>query len=505
MGPNGTGAGTASQSINILGSGTYTFSFWDSGVFGATFSLTATVGPTTVFNANVTNDTYVQQSTTVNLATGVNNVQFSGAWISGTNDSALFIDDVSLSLLNPLPPSLAAMLPPSAPVNVVNVANSVDSFTGNGGTLPVGFQNLFNLTPQQLQAALSQLSGETATDSEKGAFQLMMEFLNVMLDPLVVGRGGMGGGAIGFAPERQESFPPDIALAYAGVLKVPPKPAAFDQRWTAWGSGFGGSSTTNGNAAAGTNDVTASTYGGVAGLDYHFTPDSVAGFALAGAGTNWNLAQGLGGGQSEAFQVGLYGKTQAGPAYLAAALAFGNHWMTTNRFAALGDQLTARFDAQSYGGRIEGGYRFGTPVLGAAPYAAIQVQSFHTPTYSETDLSGLGFGLTYNSMSATDTRSELGARFDDLTAVGAMPLVLRARLAWAHDWVSNPALGAVFQALPGSSFTVDGAAPPQDSALASAGAELHITPALALLAKFDGEFANGSQTYAGTATLRYAW
>ena len=60
MGPNGTGAGTASQSINILGSGTYTFSFWDSGVFGATFSLTATVGPTTVFNANVTNDAYVQ-------------------------------------------------------------------------------------------------------------------------------------------------------------------------------------------------------------------------------------------------------------------------------------------------------------------------------------------------------------------------------------------------------------------------------------------------------------
>jgi hypothetical protein len=36
----------------------------------------------------------------------------------------------------------------------------------------------------------------------------------------------------------------------------------------------------------------------------------------------------------------------------------------------------------------------------------------------------------------------------DLTAVNGMPLLLRGRLAWAHDWVGNPALSAVFQALP---------------------------------------------------------
>ena len=29
--------------------------------------------------------------------------------------------------------------------------------------------------------------------------------------------------------------------------------------------------------------------------------------------------------------------------------------------------------------------------------------------------------------------------------------------------------------------------------------------ALIVLAKFDGEFAKGSQTYAGTGTLRYVW
>ena len=64
-------------------------------------------------------------------------------------------------------------------------------------------------------------------------------------------------------------------------------------------------------------------------------------------------------------------------------------------------------------------------------------------------------------MNATDTRSELGVRADDLAMLGAMPLILRGRLAWAHDWISNPALGAASRRCPASSFIVNGAAPPK--------------------------------------------
>jgi uncharacterized protein with beta-barrel porin domain len=71
--------------------------------------------------------------------------------------------------------------------------------------------------------------------------------------------------------------------------------------------------------------------------------------------------------------------------------------------------------------------------------------------------------------------------------------------------VNNPSLGAVFQVLPGSNFTVNGAPIPRDSALTSVGGELFLAPNWTLLAKFDGEFANRSQTYAGTGTLRYVW
>jgi outer membrane autotransporter protein len=201
--------------------------------------------------------------------------------------------------------------------------------------------------------------------------------------------------------------------------------------------------------------------------------------------------------------------THNGPWYLGGALAFANNWFTTNRTAFAGDQLSARFQGQSYAARFEGGYRFALPAahnaVGITPYAAIQVQNFQTPAYSETDLTGGGFGLSYNAMSGTDTRSELGSRFDDLTAINNLPLILRAKVAWAHDWVSNPALNASFETLPGSSFTVNGAPIPHDSALTSAGAQLFFTPNWSLIGKFDGEFAGGYQLYAGSGTLRYTW
>jgi outer membrane autotransporter protein len=392
-------------------------------------------------------------------------------------------------------------------LNQLAVANAIDNFFNNGGALPPGFLNLFNLTGANLGNALTALDGENATGAEHVAFELMNEFLNLMLDANLAGRNGGGGGAIGFAPDQEASFPPDIALAYAGVLKAPPK-QNFAQRWTTWASGFGGGARTNGDPIIGSNTITTDIFGFAAGMDYHYSPDTVVGFALAGAGTNWNLAQGLGTGRSDAFLAGIYGVTHQGPAYVGGALAFANNWFSTNR-TALGDQLTARFQGQSYAARLEGGYRFLVPAshdaLGVTPYAAIQAQNFHTPAYSEADLTAGGFGLTYAAMNGTDTRSELGARFDDFTAFGAMPLILRAKAAWAHDWVSNPALNAIFQALPGASFTVFGAPFPHDSALTSAGAQLFFTPHWSLLAKFDGEFAKGAQTYAGAGTLRYTW
>jgi outer membrane autotransporter protein len=408
---------------------------------------------------------------------------------------------------SPSAPSGPSALACAFSINQCNVANALNAFFNNGGALPPNFLAIFGLTGANLANALTLLSGEATTGAQQGAFQLTNQFLGIMLDPFVDGRSGVGGGgAIGFAPAREE-LPEDIALAYAKILKEPPKPQSFEQRWSVWGAGYGGSNRTSGDVAVvGSHDLSAATAGGAAGLDYRLAPGTVVGFALAGAGTNWSLAQGLGGGKSDAFQAGIYGTTRSGPAYLAAALAYTNHWMSTDRFAFAGDHLAASFNAQSFGGRAEGGYRFATIYGGLTPYAAVQAQNFHTPSYSEVDLTSGGFALGFNSRNATDTRSELGGRFDRLLLLNPeAALTLRARVAWAHDWVSDPSLLPVFQALPGASFIVNGATPAKNSALTSAGAELRLASGVVLLAKFDGEFASHSSTYAGTGTVRYTW
>ena len=410
-----------------------------------------------------------------------------------------------------MPPTQALPPPPVFTVNQLNVGNAIDDFFNNGGRLPASFVPLFGLTGSNLTNALSQLSGEAASGAQRVGFQLTDQFLNLMLDPFVDGRSGVGGAdhpALGFAPER-DSTPPEIALAYASVFKAPQKalPPVYEPRWTAWGGAYGGSNRASGDQAViGSHDVSARTVGVAGGLDYRLTPDTVVGLAFAGGGTDWSLSQGLGGGKSDAFQAGVYGATRSGPAYLAAAFAFTNHWMSTDRFSFAGDHLTAKFNAQSIGGRLEGGYRLGWMFGGITPYAAIQAQSFRTPDYNETDVNGGGFGLGFAGRTATDTRSEIGARFDNqiLLYPGAV-LALRARLAWAHDWVTDPVLGAVFQTLPGAGFIVNGATPAQNSALASAGAELRLTNGISLLGKFDGEFASNSTTYGGTGTIRYRW
>ena len=477
------------------------------------------LNPTSTTFANVTGTASLAGTVVASFAAGnyvtkqydiLHSAGLGGTTFSGVASSLSANFDTSLSysatdvFLN-----LSAQLGSGSALNTnqQNAANGINNFFNGGGALPAGFANLFGLTGTSLASALTQLDGEDATGAEHGAIDLTNEFLSLMLDPFVFGRGGpaSGGGALGFVPDQETSLPPDVALAYAGVLKSPPKPQSFEQRWTVWGASYGGSGTFDGNVAAGSTNVTASTYGFAAGADYHAAPDAVVGFALAGAGTNWGLEQGLGTGRSDAFQGGVYGTEHFGPAYLGAALAFTNNWFTTNRMA-LGDQLTANFQGQSFGGRVEGGYRYPlAPAMGVTPYAAIQAQSFHTPGFSETDLTGGGFGLTYNAQNASDTRSELGARFDDLTAWSTMPIQLRARVAWAHDWVSNPALDAVFQALPGSTFVVNGAPVPHNSALTTVGAELHLSRQWTLIGKFDGEFAASAQTYAGSGTLRCQW
>ena len=104
-----------------------------------------------------------------------------------------------------------------------------------------------------------------------------------------------------------------------------------------------------------------------------------------------------------------------GPPTSSVEIGFANHWFTTNRIA-LGDAVHARDSTARASAPATRPDTVRLPLPVHDPRHALcrpAGASFHTPSYTETDLTGGGFGLTYNAMNATDTRSELGARFDD--------------------------------------------------------------------------------------------
>jgi outer membrane autotransporter protein len=259
----------------------------------------------------------------------------------------------------------------------------------------------------------------------------------------------------------------------------------------------------------GSNTTTASVAAFAAGIDYRATPDTIYGFALAGGGTSWGLDAGLGGGRSDMFQAGLYGTQRWGNAYVSGALAYNFHDVTTNRTVTVAgtDMLQARFQANGVGARLESGYRYALPWMGITPYAAAQVQSIALPSYAETATSGSNqFALNFASQTATTTRSELGTWLDKSELLGnGARMTLYGRLAWAHDFGDTPSASAIFQALPGASFIVNGAAPARDGGLVTGGAKYDLMNGWSLAAKFDGEFSSTTSIYSGTGVVRKTW
>jgi autotransporter-associated beta strand protein len=390
--------------------------------------------------------------------------------------------------------------------NAGNVASAINTFFNNGGALPPAFAPLFAQQGATLKDSLAQLSGEGATGASAAAFQSMNAFLPLMLNPFGGGPAGniaaVGAGrAFAMAGQTPEATSAYAAVGPGGSGLLPA------QRWSVWAASYGGRGNIDGAPAGnGSHDLSVGNFAVAAGADYRAGPGTVLGFAIGGGGTNWDLSNGLGGGNSDTIQLGVYGSQAFGPAYVSAAAAFAWHAMDTDRRVTVGpnSNLKANFDSQSVGGRIEAGYRFDQGYFAVTPYAAVQGQNLWLPAYSE--YGRRAFALSYAERSEQAFRTELGAWFEKAFVMpGAGTLALRSRLAWAHDEVSDPSATATFQSLPGASFVVTGAGQSSDSVLASLGAELRLANNLTVGAKFDGQFAGGGQVYAGTLELRNAW
>jgi len=380
------------------------------------------------------------------------------------------------------------------------VGNALTNYFNSNGSIAMTYAALS-------AAGLSQASGEIGTGAQQATFNAMGQFMGLLTDPFMARNGSdvTAAGATGFAASAYAATSREDA--FATLTKA--APVAL-QRWSVWAAGFGGSQSTDGNAAVGSNGATSRLFGTAVGADYRFSAHTLAGFALAGGGTNFAV-NGLGSGRSDLFQAGAYLRHTNGPFYLSSALAYGWQDISTDRTVTIAgiDRLHAAFNANAWSGRLESGYRLIAPWtggIGITPYAASQFTVIELPAYVERAIPGTpAFALAYAAKSASDSRSELGFRTDKSFAVQSGVLTLRGRFAWVHDFDPDRTIASTFQALPGASFVVNGARQASDSALATASAEMKWMNGWSAAATFEGEFSNVTRSYAGKGTARYVW
>jgi uncharacterized protein with beta-barrel porin domain len=389
--------------------------------------------------------------------------------------------------------------------NQAAVGNALVNYFNSTGGIPTVFGTLTS-------NGLSQVSGQPGAAILQSGADSVGQFVDAIFNN-AFGRGSNVGalsftdsGGNAYASSRPVSR--ELRDAYAAVTPRDQKTPAFASGWGVFASVYGGNNQVSGNATAGTNTTTSRTYGTVVGAGYRFTPDTQAGFALGGAGSNFNIDGGLGNGHAEIFNAAVFARHDIGAAYVAAALTYSWQDTSTDRAvtAAGLDLLHANFKAQAVAARLESGWRFATPVVGITPYVAVQSTTFFLPAYGETAALGSNqFALDYDARRSTSTRTELGVRFDKTALISGGVLSLTNRTAWAHDANRDRTATATFQSLPGATFTTNGALPSADALLASVGGTMAWHNGWSVAAVAEGEFSDTTRGYTGRGTLRYAW
>lgn len=395
---------------------------------------------------------------------------------------------------------------------LMSAGGGVPLGNGNGGGMPPPYGSSAGPSGASAAARLGMQQGfavsvssrnATQTETAQATFLAMTQFTQALLDPAIDGRGigpaGWDAELAAYAEIGNDRTHGGIGReAYAAIYG---KPSLATAHWNVWAAGFGGSQV----SAEGSGSASRS-FGTVVGADYLLSPQTRMGFALAGGGTGF--ANNFSSGRSDLFQAGAFARHSIGPAYVAAALAYGWQAITGDYQVtpAGASQLNADVNANAYSGRLEGGYRFAMPWLGLTPYAAAQITTFRLPSSVAqsaylTDVPPAAPG----GNSFTDSRTELGVRTRASFALLGSVMNLRGRLAWAHDFSAGQSIPAAFQSLPGQGFIVGGTALAPNAALTGVALELRDLNGWSASANIDSELSSLVRSYTGRAVLRYVW
>jgi len=393
--------------------------------------------------------------------------QFSSTISTDPNDVFLTIN---LSKLSPL-------LPSGVSRNQTNAVGGIDAGIAHGSVPTAAFNGLANLSSDGLAADASQLAGELGAD--------LAQANNAV-----------------YAPYQ------DAVFAHLGDIRQSGgvRPARLGNQPAGWVAIFGGSQRVDGDITDGSQKLSSSTIGLVAGVDWPVSPNLLVGGALTFGSAHFRAANALGDGKTDTYALGLYGLMQFSPRIYGAFFGtLGEDSISTSRtVTAQGtDVLAASLTDQFYGAR----YETGIDLKWIVPYIAVEDRLVALPAYAETASSGTSdFALDYASRNSNTPGAELGLRNTFGGALGRnWSLRISDRLAWMHDFDGSYSALASYDALPGSQFTVYGAQPGKDFALISLDAEARHRSGVIFGLGLESSVSHLSQSYYGIGRFGFTW
>lgn len=475
-------AGTLTVSGNAVFNSGSTYNVYVSSTAASKLAVSGTASLAGGLTVTSTDGTYLLgQKVTVLSASSLTG-SFSGSSTFTASNGAVLKETVAQDTsnvyltidLSQLSPVLAS----TATKNQKAVVAGIDAAIAAGQTLPTKIEGLGNDSSTQLASDTGQLSGEIGASLPTASRALFSPFVEAMFTHI---------------------NPGSDPLKTAGV--------------EGWASGFAGSSIVAGQeSSVGSHKFRDDVQGFVIGANWKPWNSVMLGAAISAETSQFHLTGDLGKGNAKAINAGVYGYLQPSAHFynsFAAGLSYAQ--MKTERVVTVSgtDNLTAKVNAISFGGRYEAGLNFGWLM----PYLAGEGQMTMLPSYSEGASSGTAaFGLNYASQTANTASVEAGIRNEWNVAVTPRwvltpdwTLRLTDRLAYVHNFASTSEADASFLGISASSYTVKGAEQGQDAVRASAGADFLFDNGFRVTSHLDTTFSKRSQAFTGFAGVAYQW
>lgn len=296
----------------------------------------------------------------------------------------------------------------------------------------------------------------------------------------VVALGGSGSSALAYGEEKAKT---PAELAAESILVTPEKagPVAWAEAYGGWGKSFG----ENGDA-----DLSNSIGGIAFGIDTALADTTWRLGILGGYGAaSFELSDGLSSGDSDDFDIGIYGGNQWGPLALRFGALYKHQQVSTERtvdFGGFTDKLSADYGTNTVQAFAELGYDVKVKDIRLEPFVGLAQVHMHTPAFTE---EGGAASLSRQASDTNLTFTNLGLRAATDWQVAGKGVTLRGGAAWQHAFGDTETASSLSFA-GGSDFVTSSKIVAENSVLLQAGIDMPMGDLATVGVGFDGSYSN---------------